>query len=417
MPGMLKVPSLSRLAGSIRRTFSRSRMSKASGTSKHGPSSSTSLDSLYKDGDEPSLSDDGGCSCISVRATPINKHVRVNTLTTVYVKFTIEMSMLPSLQTSYADWEPPNVTIILDSECRNAKISVIELIQNLNPDAVVSILYVGASMKHVCKNKSAKNKRELVRLAQCCTSRGCTAADLQEAAPLEEAARLVEAHRKPGYTDRIFVLSNRLDESVAQFTARGREHEIRVDTFGTSSLAEAAEQPRTHDASYHSITHEEDIPEVCRQALGMGRMLELCGEDAILSVQGLNGAVASEPAGWCIGDLHQDNELETIIELEVEIDGDLLVGSNVDVLNWTLRYFRPDCDVRASLTGTAKLPLVARRSKQPASPRSAAQEPPEPARSSPKHKFPTHVRSASDLPVDHPTYQVRKKQQISQMQR
>jgi Ca-activated chloride channel family protein len=247
----------------------------------------------------------------------------------------------------------------------NSKKAVIKIIENLHPEDIVHFVCYGTKIVTIFSNKQPKDKHELIKMVEKVSTEGCT----NLSGGIEQGAALLNQHHKKGYTKRMFLFSDGLaNEGVRDMDGITKivgnlknKHTIKVDSFGighdfdSNMMKNIAEYG---SGAFFFIDQADEIPTLVNKALE--GLLELVGEDCILTLRGVGSGVVKKihgrdaqslVSGANLGDLHQSNTRTQLAELEVAPKSE----GQISVLNWELSFKPHNHNKRTVITGTLQL--------------------------------------------------------------
>jgi ubiquitin/Mg-chelatase subunit ChlD len=322
-------------------------------------------------------------SLVRCTATPLKRHALAGVANTVPVLFKIETAALPD--TNKKERQPLNLCIVLDRsgsmsgpKLENSKAAVIKIIENLNKNDLVHFVCYGSRTEAIFKNSHPSDKSALIKLVQKISTEGCT----NLSAGMALGAELLRKHQKPGFSKRMFLFSDGLVNEGIQGVSNitpivskmKNEDQIKVDSFGIGDDFDATMMKNIAEygaGAFYFIDSAEAIPDLVGKALD--GLLELVGQDAVLTVQGTGCGLAKKLYGKNsdalihganLGDLHQSNIRTQALEMEVSPK----CPGECNILTWTLTYSPHDGSKRVSLTGNVSMEATASQKQVLSSP-------------------------------------------------
>jgi Ca-activated chloride channel family protein len=188
---------------------------------------------------------------------------------------------------------------------------------------------------------------------------------------IEAGVHLFEQYPHPGYSKRMFVLSDGLanvglqtKEELMQVVSKYNEKGIIIDSFGVGEdfhseimkgIAEAGQ------GQFFFLESAGVIVTLITNALQS--VFDVCGTQAQFIIRGINNGIVTKiwghqniALGANLGDLHEDNL--RVLLCDFTVSATVPDGTELDVLDYQLKYNSPDDVQGEPLIVTGKLPLT-----------------------------------------------------------
>ncbi|CAF2139192.1 unnamed protein product [Rotaria magnacalcarata] len=173
---------------------------------------------------------------------------------------------------------------------------------------------------------------------------------------IESGADLLARYEHPGYSKRMFILSDGLayvglktQQEIMKSVSTYNEKGIIIDSFGVGEDFD------------EKIMKAEVIVTLMTNAIQS--VFDVCGTHTQLVIRGLNNATVTKiwgqqnaTLGANLGDLHADNL--RVILCDFTASSNVPDGTELDVLEYELKYNRPDDLEGEPITVSSKLPLI-----------------------------------------------------------
>ncbi|CAF2950246.1 unnamed protein product [Rotaria sp. Silwood2] len=270
---------------------------------------------------------------------------------------------------------PINLVLVLDrsgsmanhNKLEFAKKAVISVLNLLHDDDIVHLVAYDNNVSIVFEDAPASARQALYSTVEAIKTGGST----NLSGGIETGANLLARYEHPGYSKRMFVLSDGLanvgvktKEEIMKVVTKYNEKGIIIDSFGVGEDFDAGIMKGIAEAGHGQfffLESAEVIVTLITNALQS--VFDVCGTQAQLIIRGLNNAIVTKiwgheniALGANLGDLHVDNV--RVILCDFTVSATVPDGTELDVLDYQLKYNRPDDVQGEPLIVTGKLPLT-----------------------------------------------------------
>lgn len=313
---------------------------------------------------------------VEIRCIPDNPHAIIGVVNSKRARFEIETKKKEE-SAEAVQRAPLNLVLVLDrsgsmassNKLQFAKQAVISVLDLLHDDDIVHLVAYDDNVWNVFENTRASNRQVLYSVVEGIQSGGQT----NLSGGLETGANLFEKYLHPGFSKRILVLSDglanvglRTKEEITKAVKKYNEKGILIDSFGIGEDFDERIMKGIAEAGcgqFFFLESAEVIVPLMTKALQS--VFDVCGTQAQLIVRGRNDAIVTKiwgheniAFGASIGDLHSNNL--RVILCDFTVSGSVSEGTEVDVLDYQLKYNRPaDVDGEPLIvTGTLSVKFV-----------------------------------------------------------
>jgi Ca-activated chloride channel family protein len=313
---------------------------------------------------------------IKIRCIPDNPHAVIGVLNSKRAQFEIETKKNEE-NAEASKRVPINLVLVLDrsgsmasnNKLEFAKQAVISVLNLLHDDDVVHLVAYDDNVWNVFENARASARQILYSVVKGITSGGQT----NLSGGIESGANLLEKYVYPGFSKRMFVLSDglanvglRTPEEIMKAVTTYNEKGIIIDSFGVGEDFDEKIMKGISEAGcgqFFFLESADVIVSLMTKALQS--VFDVCGTQAQLILRGRNNAIVTKiwghenvALGANLGDLHVDNL--RVILCDFTVSGTVPEGTEIDVLDYQLKYNRPDDVDGESLvvTGTLSVTFV-----------------------------------------------------------
>lgn len=293
---------------------------------------------------------------VTVRCTPDNVYAIAGVLNSKRARFDIETKS----NSKESQRTPLNLVLILDRsgsmESDNkldfAKMAVCSVLNILHDDDIVHLVAYDTDVSIIFENARGSTRQFLRPLVDQIQTAGST----NLSGGIETGAALLEKYPYPGFSRRMFVLSDgqanvglktraELVNLVATYNNKG----IITDSFGIGADFDAEIMKGIADtggAKFFFLESAQVIETLITRALKS--VFNVCGSQSRLIVRGKNGAIVTKiwgheniVAGANLGDLHSDNLRSVLCDFTIAGTANEN-GNEVESLAYELRYNQPN---------------------------------------------------------------------------
>ncbi|CAF1333312.1 unnamed protein product [Rotaria sordida] len=270
---------------------------------------------------------------------------------------------------------PINLVLVLDrsgsmasnNKLEFAKKAVISVLNLLHDDDVVHLVAYDDNVWNVFENARASARQVLYSVVEGLKTGGQT----YLSGAMETGANLFEKYTYPGYSKRMFVLSDglanvglRTKEEIMKAVKKYNEKGIIIDSFGIGEDFDAEIMKGIAEAGcgqFFFLESAEVIVTLMTKALQS--VFDVCGTQTQLIIRGRNNAIVTKiwgheniALGAILGDLHVDNL--RVVLCDFTVSGTVPEGTEVDILDYQLKYHCPGHIEEEPLTITGKLSVT-----------------------------------------------------------
>ncbi|CAF0825579.1 unnamed protein product [Rotaria sordida] len=295
---------------------------------------------------------------INIRCIPDNSYAIIGVVNNKRARFEIETKKNEE-NAEATKRNPINLVLVLDrsgsmasnNKLEFAKKAVISVLDLLHDDDVVHLVAYDDSVWNVFENACASTRQVLYSVVNGIKTGGSTFLS----GGIEAGAKLFEKYVHPGYSKRMFVLSDGLanvglqtKDEIMKAVTKYNENGIIIDSFGVGEDFDEAMMKGIAEAGrgqFFFLESAEVIVTLITKALQS--VFDVCGTKAQLIIRGRNDAIVTKiwgheniALGANLGDLHADN-LRAIL-CDFTASATVPDGTEVEVLDYQLKYNRPD---------------------------------------------------------------------------
>lgn len=313
-------------------------------------------------------------SLVNIKCIPDNRYAVIGVVNHKRARFEIETKKNEET-TEPTKRNPINLVLVLDrsgsmasnNKLEFAKQAVISVLDLLHDDDIVHLVAYDDKVSNIFEDASGSSRRALYSTIQRITTGGST----NLSGGIETGANLFEQYPHPGYSKRMFVLSDGLanvgiqsKEGIMKLVRKYNEKGIIIDSFGVGEdysedimkgISEAG------NGQFFFLETAEIIVTLMTNALQS--VFDVCGTQAQLIIRGINNGIVTKiwghtnPAlGATLGDLHVDN-LRCIL-CDFTTSASVPDGTELDVLEYQLKYNLPGDIESEPIIITGKLPIT-----------------------------------------------------------
>ncbi|UJR17390.1 hypothetical protein I4U23_004285 [Adineta vaga] len=297
-------------------------------------------------------------SSVSIRCIPDNPHAIIGVVNSKRARFEIETKKNEE-HTEENKRIPINLVLVLDrsgsmasnNKLEFAKQAVISVLNLLNDDDVVHLVAYDDNVMNVFENARALSRQDLYSVVQGITSGGQT----NLSGGIDAAANLLEKYVYPGFSKRIFVLSDglanvglRSREQIMKIVRNYNGKGVIVDSFGIGEDFDETIMKGIAEAGcgqFFFLESAQVIVPLMTKALQS--VFDVCATQTQLIVRGRNNTTVTKiwgheniALGANLGDLHHDNL--RVILCDFTTSANVPDGTEVETLDYQLKYHRPD---------------------------------------------------------------------------
>jgi Ca-activated chloride channel family protein len=313
---------------------------------------------------------------VKIRCIPDNHHAIIGVTNCKRARFEIETKKNEENAEAIRRI-PINLVLVLDrsgsmasnNKLEFAKQAVISVLNLLHDDDVVHLVAYDDNVWNVFENARASARQVLYSVVNGIQTGGQT----NLSGGIETGANLFEKYLYPGFSKRMFVLSDglanvglRTKEEIMKAVTKYNEKGIIIDSFGVGEDFDENIMKGIAEAGcgqFFFLESADTIVPLMTKALQS--VFDICGTQAQLIIRGRNNAIVTKIWGYenialgaNLGDLHFDNL--RVILCDFTVSGTVPEGAEVEVLDYQLKYNRPDDVDGESLvvTGTLSVTFV-----------------------------------------------------------
>lgn len=315
-------------------------------------------------------------SSIDIHCIADNQYAVIGVLNKKQVRFEIETG-----QNESADAEkkrnPINLVLVLDrsgsmssnNKLEYAKEAVIAVLNLLQDDDIVHLVTYDTRVETVFENALASTRENLHSLVRVIHTGGETFLS----GGIETGSNLFEKYQYPGYSKRIFVLSDglanhglRTKEEIMRLVSKINDKGIIFDSFGVGDDFDPQMMKGIADAGrgqFYFLETANVIIDLMTKALQS--VFDIFGTHAQLIIRGSNGAIVTKiwghenaAHGASLGDIHVNNVRAILCDFTIPGAGP--VGTEIEALEYKFKYNLPG-DVESEpvvIEGKLNLTLV-----------------------------------------------------------
>lgn len=313
-------------------------------------------------------------AAVDIRCIPDNPYAVIGVANTKRARLEIETKSAENDATPKRR-NPVNLALVLDrsgsmssnNKLEFAKKAVIAVLNLLNDDDVVHLVAYDTKVLNVFENTRASSRQALYSVVEGITTGGETFLS----GGIEMGASLLEKHPHPGFSKRMFVLSDGLanvgltrKEQMMNVVAKYNEQGIIVDSFGVGEDFDAAMMKGIAEAGrgqFFFLESAQVIVDLMAKALLS--VFDVCAVRAHLIVRGRNNTIVTKiwgheniANGVSLGDLHVDN-LRAIL-CDFTTSSTVPDGTEVQILDYQLKYNLPEDVDGEPLTDAGQLSVT-----------------------------------------------------------
>lgn len=311
---------------------------------------------------------------VSINCIPDNQYAVVGVVNNKRARFEIvtkknEENLEPVKR------NPINLVLVLDrsgsmssnNKLEFAKQAVIAVLDLLQDDDIVHLVAYDDKVTSIFEDAQAANRQALYS-----TIRGIqTGGSTNLSGGIKTGADLLEKYPHPGYSKRMFVLSDGLanvglksKEELSGLVRKYNHQGIILDSFGVGEdfdelimkgIAEAG------SGQFFFLETAEVIVQLMTNAIQS--VFDVCGTQTQLIIRGINNGIVTKIWGYTniaqgvsLGDLHVDNL--RVILCDFTVSASVPNGTELDVLEYQLKYNLPDDVQGEPIVVSGKLPLT-----------------------------------------------------------
>ncbi|CAF1022672.1 unnamed protein product [Rotaria sp. Silwood1] len=294
---------------------------------------------------------------VDIRCIPDNPYAIIGIVNTKRARIEIE-TKANEQNAETTKRNPINLVLVLDrsgsmasnNKLEFAKKAVISVLNLLHDDDVVHLVAYDDNIWNIFENARASARQVLYSVVEGIKSGGQT----YLSGGIETGANLFEKYAYPGYSKRMFVLSDglanvglRTKEEIMKAVKKYNEKGIIIDSFGIGEDFDAEIMKGIAEAGsgqFFFLESAEVIVTLMTKALQS--VFDVCGTQTQLIIRGRNNAIVTKiwgheniALGANLGDLHVDNL--RVVLCDFTVSGTVSEGTEVDVLDYQLKYNRP----------------------------------------------------------------------------
>jgi Ca-activated chloride channel family protein len=313
---------------------------------------------------------------VEIRCIPDNRHAIIGVQNSKRARFEIDTKKNEQ-NGEVSRRIPLNLVLVVDrsgsmashNKLEFVKQAVISVLDLLHDDDVVHLVAYDDNVWNVFENARGSARQVLYSAVNGIKTGGQT----NLSGGMETGANLLEKYLHPGFSKRMFVLSDGLanvglqtKEEIMKAATKYNEKGIIIDSFGVGEGFDEKIMKGISESGcgqFFFLESADLIVPLMTKALQS--VFDICGTQAQLIIRGRNNAIVTKiwgheniALGANIGDLHFDNL--RVILCDFTVSGTISEGTEVDVLDYQLKYNRPDNFDGESLivTGTLSVTFV-----------------------------------------------------------
>lgn len=311
---------------------------------------------------------------VNINCIPDNRYAVIGVVNHKRARFEIETKKNDQ-NAEPTKRNPINLVLVLDrsgsmasnNKLEFAKQAVISVLDLLHDDDIVHLVAYDDKVLNIFEDAPASGRQALYSTVREIKTGGST----NLSGGIQNGAELFERYPHPGYSKRMFVLSDGLANiglqskgEISRLVKKYNEKGVIIDSFGVGEdfdegimkgIAEAG------NGQFFFLETAEVIVQLIANALQS--VFDVCGTHAQLIIRGINNGIVTKiwghtniAQGATLGDLHVDNL--RVILCDFTVSASVPDGTELDVLEYQLKYNLPDDIQGESLTVTGKLPIT-----------------------------------------------------------
>ncbi|CAF4995146.1 unnamed protein product [Rotaria sp. Silwood1] len=294
---------------------------------------------------------------VNIRCIPDNPYAVIGVENTKRARLEIETTKNEE-NAEATKRNPINLVLVLDrsgsmsssNKLEFAKKAVISVLNLLHDDDVVHLVAYDTTVWNVFENAPVSGRQALYSVVEGIKTGGETFLS----GGIEMGASLLEKYPHPGFSKRMFVLSDglanvglRTKEEIMKAVAKYNEKGIIIDSFGVGEDFDAGIMKGIAQAGcgqFFFLESAEVIVDLMTKALQS--VFDVCGTQAQLIIRGRNNTIITKiwgheniAYGANLGDLHIDNL--RVILCDFTVSGTVSEGTEVEILDYQLKYNLP----------------------------------------------------------------------------
>ncbi|CAF1225724.1 unnamed protein product [Adineta steineri] len=294
---------------------------------------------------------------VSVRCIPDNSHAVIGVMNAKRARFEIETKKNENAAATKRT--PINLALVLDrsgsmksnNKLEFAKQAIISVLDLLHDDDVVHLVAYDDHVWNVFEDAHGAARQVLYSVVRGLRTGGQT----NLSGGIEAGANLLEKYPYPGFSKRMFVLSDGLanvglktKEEIMKAVTKYNEKGIIIDSFGVGEDFDEGIMKGIAEAGrgqFFFLESADVIVSLITKALQS--VFDVCGTQTQLTIRGRNNAIVTKiwgheniAFGANLGDLHVDNL--RVILCDFTVSGTMSDGTEIEVLDYQLKYQRPD---------------------------------------------------------------------------
>jgi Ca-activated chloride channel family protein len=311
---------------------------------------------------------------VNIRCIPDNRYAIIGVVNHKRARFEIETKKNEENAES-TKRNPINLVLVLDrsgsmasnNKLEFAKKAVISVLNLLHDDDIVHLVAYDDKVLNIFEDAHGSTREALYSTVEGIRTGGST----NLSGGIETGVKLFERYEHPGYSKRMFVLSDglanvglRTKEEIMRVVSKYNEKGIIIDSFGVGEdfdseimkgIAEAGQ------GQFFFLESAEVIVTLITNALQS--VFDVCGTQAQFIIRGINNGIVTKiwghqniALGANLGDLHVDNL--RVILCDFTVSATVPDGTELDVLDYQLKYNCPDDVQEEPVIVAGKLPLT-----------------------------------------------------------
>ncbi|CAF1033620.1 unnamed protein product [Adineta steineri] len=311
---------------------------------------------------------------VNINCIPDNRYAVIGVVNHKRARFEIETKKNEQ-NAEQTKRNPINLVLVLDrsgsmlsnNKLEFAKQAVISVLDLLHDDDIVHLVAYDDKILNIFEDAPASNHQALYSTVRQITTGGST----NLSGGIKSGADLFEKYPHPGYSKRMFVLSDGLANvglqskaEINRFVKKYNEKGIIIDSFGVGEdfdegimkgIAESG------NGQFFFLETAEVIVQLMTNALQS--VFDVCGTQAQLLIRGINNGIVTKIWGYTntaqganLGDLHVDNL--RVILCDFTVSASVPDGTEIDVLEYELRYNHPNDIQSEPFIVTGKLTII-----------------------------------------------------------
>ncbi|CAF3477359.1 unnamed protein product [Rotaria socialis] len=311
---------------------------------------------------------------VTVRCIPDNRYALIGVRNNKRARFEIETKKNEKNVESTRR-NPVNLVLVLDRsgsmDSRNklefAKKAVMSVLHLLHDDDVVHLVTYDDAVQNIFEDARASARESLYSTVERIRSGGST----NLSGGIESGVDLLARYEHPGYSKRMFILSDGLanvglttQQEIMKLVSTYNEKGIIIDSFGVGEDFDEKIMKGISEAGHGQFFFLESAEVIVTlMTNAIQSVFDVCGTHTQLAIRGLNNATVTKiwghqnaALGANLGDLHVDNL--RVILCDFTASANVPDGTELDVLEYELKYNRPDDLEGEPITVSSKLPLI-----------------------------------------------------------